>query len=208
MLSKAMIFRIAVLMGALITLGATFTAGVSEAATHSSVKASGRDRFARIVLITKDGTVVPLVTGCTSTGCTINNVDNGLCWSDLGQTGNGAKISYQPCDPNSKNQQWGVVNNSNGTNSLVATAADRCLNDPNGGTGNPGPQLQLWNCYTTNYEDFYFGGNTSNPVPMYYWGNLSYCLSDNGETYTGAPLVTDQCNVGGNNNQHFDIAGF
>lgn len=131
-----------------------------------------------------------------------------MCWSDLGKTGNGSKISYQDCDPNSKNQQWGVANNSNGTQSFVAVAAGRCLNDPSGGTGNPGPQLQLWDCYTTGYEDFYLGGHTSNPVPMYYWGNLSYCLSDNGETYVGAPLVTDQCNVGGNNNQWFDIAGY
>jgi hypothetical protein len=156
-----------------------------------------------------NGEAIPLATGCIDSSCTVSNVGGGKCWSDNSQTGNGIKVVLNNCDPNSYGQAWGVVTGYGGAGlSWVAFFNNECLNDPSGSNSN-GTQQQIWSCYYTTYEDYGYEAvgsydeiavDAENPA-----NGSSACLSDDGNSSSGAPLVTESCN--GSNNQRWFWAG-
>lgn len=161
------------------------------------------------VAITARGGIRPLVTGCNPSDnynyCTVSNVGGGKCWSDNSQSGNGVKVVLNNCDPNSQGQSWVALSSLDGTGFTWAVANNlECLNDP-GGTNAAGTQMQIWDCYVTKYEDFGFEfvGPGSSQVLLAVdsenpGSGSSSCLSDNGNSNSGAPLVIEPCNGGSN----------
>ena len=153
-----------------------------------------------------DGKAIPLVTGCHNEGyCTVSDVGGGKCWSDNSQSGNGVKVVLNNCDPNSAGQSWYVVSGYGGPGvSWIVQNNYECLNDPYGTNGS-GTQQQIWNCYSTEYEDYGLTGvgpqttqyllavDGENPS-----SGSSACLSDDGNSNSGAPLVIESCNSGDN----------
>jgi hypothetical protein len=156
-----------------------------------------------------NGEAIPDATGCIDNSCTVSNVGGGKCWSDDSQTGNKVQVVLNNCDPNSEGQAWGVVTGYGGAGlSWVVFNNDECLNDPSG-TNSAGTQLQIWSCYYTTYEDFGYevvgsddliSVDAENPA-----SGSSACLSDDGNSASGAPLLVEACN--GSNNQRWFWAG-
>jgi hypothetical protein len=155
-----------------------------------------------------DGQIIPLVTGCTPSSasyCTVSNVGGGRCWSDNSQPGNMVKVVLNDCDPDSLGQAWtSYLGCGGGCLTWMVDLDGRCLNDPAGSLAN-GTQMQMWDCYTTINEDFAWqrvgpngsqlllGAENFEPLP----GNPG-CLSDDGDSSPGAPLVIETCNGGSN----------
>lgn len=156
-----------------------------------------------------NGVVIPLATGCIDSSCTTSNAGGGKCWSDNSQSGNGVKVVLNDCDPNSEGQAWGVVTGYGGSAlSWVVFNNNECLNNPYG-TNSAGTQEQIWSCYYTSYEDYGYEVSGSDDLIAVDAENpassSSACLSDDGNSSSGAPLVIESCN--GSNNQRWFWAG-
>lgn len=151
----------------------------------------------------RDGRIVPLVQGCNSSGyCTTSNVGGGKCWSDNQVSGNGVRVVLNDCNAYSPGQLWkDYISywNCSGGCLIWAVAYDgRCLNDPYG-TSNSGTQIQMWDCYTTTYEQFRWENVGPNNSQLIMWvDGTNACLSDDGNSSSGAPLVIETCNGGSN----------
>jgi hypothetical protein len=181
------------------------------AATHSSCAGhwahlGGRSAYeiSTPFALTTNG-IRPLATGCnpnispSDTYCTSSNVGGGKCWSDNSQTGPGVKVVLNNCDPQSSGQSWHAYSLGSGFAWTVANA-NECLNDPNG-TKSAGTQQQIWTCYSTVYEEYgrvAVGPGNSQLLLAVDGGDPSSssnaCLTDNGNTASGARLVIASCN--------------
>ena len=167
--------------------------------------------------LTGRGKIRPLATGCYPFGnnyCTVSNVGGGKCWSDNGNSGNGAPIVLNNCDPNSYAQDWQLIYPGLGGSGIswevANSSVSQCMNDPYG-TNTSGTQQQIWACYATKYEDYGYqnvGPNGSQYLLAVDGENPGSsgdaCLSDNGNTNSGAPLLIESCN--GSTNQRWYYA--
>jgi hypothetical protein len=167
--------------------------------------------------ITGRGKIRPRATGCWPFGnnyCTTSNVASGKCWSDNSQSGNGVPLVLNNCDPASYGQDWQLIYPGLGGSGIswevANTSTPECMNDPYG-TNASGTQQQLWACYATKYEDYGYqnvGPNGSQYLLAVDGENPGSsgdaCLSDNGDTSSGAPLLIESCN--GSTNQRWYYA--
>lgn len=194
--SLALIGGLAVSIAVLAAPPAPAHAAPVGTTAHELSTRSAAERDGRVVLADAQG--------CNSSGvyCTMSNVGGGKCWSDNQVSGNGVPVTLNNCNDDSSGQLWAwtLTYNKCSSGCLRWNVAydGRCLNDPYG-TGASGTQLQMWDCYTTTYEELEYENVGPNNSQYIFWvDGTDACLSDDGNSGSGVHLVLETCNGGSN----------
>jgi len=124
-----------------------------------------------------------------------------LCMSSLGNKADGAVVRQEACN-GSNNQYWFGTSVLGGLN-LQNMTTDHCLNNAGGAATSGNPQT-LWPCngaWKITYKYAYFAG-TSGGIHLAVSNSAlnpnGYCISSNGNTHVGSPVVEEPCNKSAN----------
>jgi hypothetical protein len=129
----------------------------------------------------------------------MSNEGTGLCMSSRGTQTQGAVASQEYCN-GSGNQQWTGFQQGIGGIELSNIGDSWCLTNSGGAAANDNPQT-MWPCHGNYYKDEYFlsgggpgGGSLRLAAETSAFQPNGYCVTSNGSTTAGSPVVEHTCN--------------
>jgi Ricin-type beta-trefoil lectin domain len=133
----------------------------------------------------------------------LKNQGTGRCISSLGTTTDGAPALQEACN-GSNNQYWYAQLEPLGGVEVVNGAHGWCLTNAHGAASNGNPQT-MWPCPSggPNYKETYHpsggsGGSEKFAADSSSYGYNGYCVTSNGDSAIGAPVLEHSCNTSPN----------